>query len=180
MHSKRHIFLISLLTLCSIGSSALHAETLPLDAHDEIDYNKQGTYGSGWVNITPPTGGQYIYEPELHKGIKSDKAFMVGKPSRQDFEFLTEQEQEGVWKYRNNAQQALMKSEKPVAKLKSTGKHRTKFSHNSCSNPPQKNLSWPKIVVNGTQTCVPLVEYSEASDWKDHLTCTEAVGLYGK
>ena len=34
-----------------------------------------------------------------------------------------------------------------------------------------KTWRWPKVVVRGAEICVPVLEKSEAEDWKDHLTC---------
>ena len=182
MLSKNAPFYLLVIIALVIILIAFSAKAAPLDARDSVNYSKQDTYNSGWVNLTHPTGGQYIYDADANKTIKTDKAFMVGKPLRQDFEFLTAQEQEGIWLYRNNAQQAAINSQpqKLETRKNIARTYKSKHPHNSCNNTNIQNINWPKIVVNGTKTCVPLANYSDASDWKDHLICTETVGSNGK
>src|SRR5208337_3083083 len=84
-----------------VFSGAAPAMASPLDARDYVGYIKQGIDGSGWVNVSPATGGLYVNGARGPKNT-ARAAFMVGKPARQDYVFLTAEEQESIWNYRQS------------------------------------------------------------------------------
>jgi hypothetical protein len=96
------------------------------------------------------------------------KVFMVGKPQRQDFVFLTAQEQEDLWNYRQKLREDMIKAALPKPVVVKTHKNAI------------ATLNWPHVIVEGSKVCVPSLDYSEAVDWKDHLLCTYLESLHGQ
>jgi len=155
MNTKTTSFLLILIT--TLGARLTIAS--PLDARDDVGYVKQLSYGSGWVNMSPATDGIYVYGAAPKNTSRSNKAFMIGKPFPQDVVFLTAQEQEGIWRYKQAKIEALrLAALPPVIKIS----HKISYS----------NLNWPHVIVEGKKVCVPTLAFSESSDWQDHLLCT--------
>jgi len=146
---------VFLLLVCAHGFCA-HAQSQ--DNPSTFVLTKFGSVG--WVNISSPEGGVYVYgdEPMLHpKGA----AFTLGKTQRFDYDFFSYQEEEALWLVREDQLKAIETQELGERLALRKRVHKS----------PQ--INWPKVVVRGNQVCVPLLESSEASDWKSHLTCTE-------
>lgn len=159
----------TLLSLALLAAFAGTAAASALDARDEVGYVRQGSNASGWVNVSPATGGVYVYGANPQKyPTRPTQVFMVGKPLRQDFVYLTAQEQEGLWHFREAAREKLKIDAIPPATVKPSHK----------SFVANLNLNWPRVVVEGNKVCVPGLSYSEASDWKDHLLCTNLDSLH--
>jgi hypothetical protein len=131
----------------------------PLDARDDVGYVKQIPYASGWINTYPATGGNYVYGATAKNTGRSSAVFMIGKPVPQDAVFLTAQEEEGIWHYKQAKLEELRLASLPLP---------TKIQRKS--NYPV--LTWPRLIVEGQKVCVPTIAFSESLDWQDHLLCT--------
>ncbi len=155
--------MMSLCVLLALTSLVARAD----GDRDAATYMSQPAYTSGWANIDSPNGGRYVYS----QSQKSDgrethgSRFMLGKPQREQYDLFSSQEEETLWNYR---QQKIVERDALVAKVEME------------LNPPhvvarrrgvKLVLDWPKVVVDGTKTCVPAIEFSNAPDWKEHLTC---------
>ncbi len=159
----RPVLLILLIPVC-LGSAAIAA---PLDARDDVVYTEQETHGAGWANVTPATNGGYVHEPNAsHETGRTTEVYMVGKAPRQDFDYVTAEEQEGLWHYRQKIREEMLEAMRiaalPPAQTKAA-RARGMLS----------GLQWPRVIVDGSAVCVPKLEYSEAKDWGEHLVCTD-------
>jgi hypothetical protein len=112
---------------------------------------------SGWVNIASPEG-QYIYG-HATSGRGWTRAFTIGSEPRKDYEFFSFQEEEALWLVMQDQIDAMQ----PPQIHKKKGRARV----------DAQKINWPRVVLRDGEVCVPVVEKSDADDWKDHLTCTE-------
>ena len=157
----RYLFFSTL--LCFIANAATAAA---LDSLNNIGFVGREIYGSGVVNILPPADGEYeLGTPNRTTG--RPEVFLMGKPARQDYVYFSAEEQEGLWRFREakldeqriareramrEAAHASARRKKPAARL--------------------AGLDWPRVIVNGNEVCVPVLDYSDSDDWREHLTCT--------
>lgn len=159
----RPVLLLLLIPLC-LGGAAIAA---PLDARDDVVYTEQETRGAGWANVSPATQGAYVHQPHAsHESERTTEVYMVGKASRQDFDYLTAEEQEGIWQYR----QKIREERLGAMRIAALPPAQTKVAHERSM---LSGLQWPRVIVDGSAVCVPKLEYSEATDWGDHLVCTD-------
>jgi hypothetical protein len=144
----------------------------PLDARDDVVYTQQETHGEGWVNVSPATKGVYVHKPNAtHESGRPKEVFMVGKAPRQDFDYLTAEEQEGIWHYR----QKIIDDRREAMRIAALPPAATKSVHTQGT---LSKLKWPRVIVDGSAVCVPKLEFSEATDWGDHLVCKEVESLH--
>jgi hypothetical protein len=173
LENKIHYLMLIFLTL-TVTTDGVFADEL--SARDNIEFVEKGIVGSGWVNNAAPLDGIYVHgRHEGHHEKHTDQAVMVGKPTRQDYVFLSAVEQEGIWRYRQKQQEELLKEvAKEVAKesaIKAAARNKEMRNGGVSSN-----LKWPRVVVeaggDGNKVCVPDLQYSEVAEWKEHLICT--------
>ncbi len=166
MHEFNKLLSVALLAIFS----ASEATTAPLDARDDVGYVTQGSFNNGWVNLSPATGGIYVHGVKDQIKQPQIKVLMVGKPSRQDFVYLSLQEQADIWKYRQELLESMRKVALPSAAVAAKTLHKKSIA----------GLDWPRVIVEGSQVCVPSFDYSDADNWKDHLVCTYLEHTYGR
>lgn len=147
------------LTACPVASISA-----TLDASDAVGYIRKDTYSSGWGYVKPATDGLYAHGVLNQKDAnRPDHVFMIGKPSRQEFDAFTASEGEALWRYRHHEQALLEAAQKAALRPVTESIQRAKRL---------LKLKWPRITVNGNKVCAPSIDASESPDWKDHLLCT--------
>ena len=122
---------------------------------DAASYIKNEGYSSGWANIYPPQGGMYVYTPAAPDSRIKTQPFSIGRTKRQTYQLFSAQEEAALWLIRERKIMA-------AAAVIQEKKGRRTF---------RRSLAWPKVVVRGTEICVPILGHSDSSDWKQHLTC---------
>ncbi|PTT93020.1 hypothetical protein DBR42_00845 [Pelomonas sp. HMWF004] len=130
--------------------------------------------------IELPNDGQYVYRNKAdHAGTPDSRVFMLGRPARQDFKYLSQAEQTALWNYRQEhyvaqANAAKREAEARAAQAAATAARARMVEARFTSSAATSNarINWPRVVVMGNKICVPQLAYSEASDWRDHLTCS--------
>lgn len=162
MYTKNIFKIITLLL-----SSGIHcAYSSELDARDDVGYIKQGNYAGGWANVSPATQGNYA-NGASKPTVRPTPVFLVGKPVRQEYIYLSAQEQDDLWHYRQSMREAMKKAALLTQSAVATPKPVNKNIYANVK------INWPRVTVQGKKVCVPVLSYSEAADWKDHLVCTE-------
>lgn len=163
---KKHNYLFQR----SIAKSLLAALAtccLPTNAQQSAqsaEFVARESGSSAWVNRVFPEGGEYVYtaqgaDGQAYSDRQTTRAFALNQVPRQNFDFFSIQEEEALWLVRE-AQLTTMhvKATQTGAKQRHT---RRKKLH----------INWPKVIVENAQVCVPRVENSDASDWREHLLC---------
>jgi hypothetical protein len=150
----RSILITIYATISVVAATAFAAESAT-----PARFEKSGERGAGWVNFSTPEG-QFVYgEPEANRviGGASNKAFSIGGLERKDYEFFSYQEEEALWLVMQDQIAAMQ----PKPKRKAN------------PNLAAQKMKWPKVVLRDSVVCVPVLESANASDWREHLTCTE-------
>ncbi|MGR9694498.1 hypothetical protein ACU80Y_20510 [Pandoraea sputorum] len=143
--------LISSLLLSAIGSALA-------EPGSAVTYIDHAPYSGGAAAILPATGGSYVYSTSTRQDSRRPQRFILGKVPRQTFVFFTEQEEDALYRARADRRAAFEDERRKLAIKRS---------------PPRRTaqLNWPKVLVIGDRTCVPVIGYANASNWKEHLTC---------
>lgn len=129
----------------TIPALAIDAFNLPMPAHS-----------SGAGNIQYQDGSTYIYGPQRDRR-KMTQAVALEKSNRIDFELFTAEEEEALTSMRDKILRDRLRNEQI--------RQRKAFIASA------QKIDWPKVIRQDNQICVPVLASSEASDWKDHLTC---------
>ena len=141
--------------LASLNCCCLSAQEI-----DAASFVKSGVYSSGSANISSPQGGMYIYTPPTPDSRIKTPPFSIGRAKRQTYQLFSAQEEEALWLMREENSQASDDGiETEVQKPKGHPKL-AKYS-----------LDWPKVVVRGSDICVPVLDHSDSKDWQQYLTC---------
>lgn len=119
-------------------------------------------FGSGAANVAPANGGEYVYIQPVADGRVKAKAILVGAVERTDYKFFTLSEERALLAFKNAELAKMVKAVLAKARVRQLKRVR------------RASLKWPKVVLRGTQVCVPELVSSEADNWKDHLTCYDA------
>ncbi len=146
LHKKS--FLALWLTFLSAATCS-GAQEFSLPARHE----KASIEGAGWANVDYPQG-RYVYGSETDSRLKAPP-ILFGRPERQDWQFFSWEEEQALW--------LLMQD-----KLAQMSPPQKMAFHKAHTN---KNLKWPRVVVKGSEVCVPRLEKSDDDDWQEHLTC---------
>lgn len=136
-----------------ILASALH--TMPALAIDAY-HLPIPVHSSGAGNIQYQDGGTYIYGQQNDRRQKT-QAIALEKSNRIDFELFTADEEEALTSMHDKILRDQLRDEQI--------RQRKAFIASA------QKIDWPKVIRRDNQICVPVLASSEASDWKDHLTC---------
>lgn len=144
-----------------IALIALNISPLSAQEKDTSSYIKTEGYSAGWVNVSQPQGGVYIYTPPTPDSRVKAQPFKVGRAERQTYQFFSAQEEEALWLLREqkNAAARVELLEQEASSI--AGRHR----------PAKLSFDWPKVLVRGPEICVPVLDHSDAKDWQQYLTC---------
>lgn len=123
----------------------------------------------GWASTAayPATAigvGEYQYKTPPADSRKHGQAFAIGKPKRTDFVFFTDEEEETLWSILQSKIIAEQAEADRIAKAQKQARN------------GGLKLVWPRVVVEGSQICVPELAHSDSNDWRDHLTCWDGEG----
>jgi len=123
-----------------------------MDAH----FSSLPTYSSGAANIHEVDGGTYVYGSQ--KDFRPATLPVAIEPMRRrDYELVTLEEEEALLSMRNKALAERLRKDQ-IRKRKA-------YLANV------KKMDWPKVVLKGSQICVPDLANAEAKDWKEYLIC---------
>jgi hypothetical protein len=148
---KLYGVLISSLLLSTVGPAFA-------EPGSAVTYVDHASYSGGAAAILPATGGLYVYSTAGREDSRRQQRFILGKVPRQTYVFFTEQEEDALYRARSARQSEIENERRKLAVKRSTSRRS-----------PQ--LNWPKVLVVGDRTCVPISEYANAANWKEHLTC---------
>lgn len=123
----------------------------------QSNFKTHDRYASGPVEIQPYAGGEYYYSTKETDTRESTPAIISGYVKRTDYLFFTAEEEEALLQFKDKIIENSVKK-----KLKEQRQLYLK---------KRKNYLWPKVVIQGMQICVPEIESSESSEWREHLTC---------
>ena len=134
------------------------------------------------VVVLEPADGQYVYSDRSPEG-RARARFPIGKAPRSEYELFSAEEQRGLQSLRDRllAAQAhpaeadeLATRPPRVPRSQAPARH-TKHLATACAPATHSGqleaLPWPKVVQDGTCTCVPKLEYADKADWRDHVWC---------
>jgi len=169
---------------CALSRPALAAQAAP-SVPDDVAFQHKSALNGGAVVISLPNDGQYVYRAD-GTSPASPPAFMLGRPQRQDFKFLSQAEQAALWKYREDQRAAQVaakrEAEARAASLAAAARAQAlQVEHAAAAVPArQARINWPRVIVRGDETCVPVLSFSDAADWREHLTCTTGAASNGQ
>lgn len=127
---------------------------------------------SSGVILRQPLNGQYIYKDQTHDKRIASPAIMVERPERADYVFLSAQEEQELFNYKQDKlEEEALEAQTQLAQrslaLQSGALSQHKIDHHP-------HVNWPRVVIQDDQSvCVPEVEFAQSKDWKQHLTCTQ-------
>jgi hypothetical protein len=119
--------------------------------------------GSAVLRFGPEAGaGRYEYLPSQADGRRHTAAVLITPVRRNDYVFFGAQEEAALRDLRGRQALAMAASAAPVRAAVR-------------KSPARSPIAWPKVVVraDGKTVCVPEIAFAEASDWREHLTCTQ-------
>jgi hypothetical protein len=114
--------------------------------------------------------------------------FAVGKAPRTEFVLFSPDEQQELRALQDrltadqqaadHSQEALTHSVAPALPGHRLARAAHASAHPRACSPTGAasqitNLAWPKVVHNGTQVCVPKLEFADKADWRDHVWCID-------
>lgn len=129
-------------------------QATPLEG-DDGTFVRSAKTTDGVVARQDRVGGHFVSGASPSDGRPRNR-FSIGTAQRTQFDLFSSAEEAALW--------ALRESQLTPPKPASGSHARRKKLRSS-------NLVWPKVVLRGQLTCVPVKEFAEAPDWKDHLTC---------
>ena len=135
-------------------------------AQQSSNFVKTPYLGAGSAVIEPSNGGTYVYGERMRDARIPSPAIMVSSPARIEFVLFSAQEESDLWSYKQSQLERSQQEE--IDRLTKAQAQAQKQA-----NIKYKSIKWPKVVLRGDSVCVPLVDFSESGDWRDHLTCTE-------
>lgn len=137
----------------------LHASVFAQESH--FSGGKKANTESA-APVIPQINGQWIYGKETGVDVSRNFGiYMIGDPKRQIYSLLSAQEQIAI-------KNTIAMREKEDAEDAARRIRRIKPKHAFIDD-----LVFPKVVITSDSICVPLLEFSEDANWKNHLTCTE-------
>jgi len=94
----------------------------------------------------------------------------LGAAQRDDYTFFSAQEQAALWELR---QSALASSQSETAATATQAKRLRASAlqpahHTARACRPSRTA---KVIRRDGRMCAPLVDFAEAADWRDHLSC---------
>jgi hypothetical protein len=140
------------------GLAMACAPALAATASDGVTYETRVPVVSGAAVIAPADGGTYVYSSAPFNDRRGTARFMLGLPPRQDYDLFSAQEEAALWQTRESQRDAIAQA--------STRAHARRPHRVSAPR-----LNWPKVLLVGDKTCVPLTAFSNASDWQQHVVC---------
>lgn len=139
-----------------VMSGVAHAEV----ARDAADWQASSEYSAGQAVVRPANGGRYIYGAPRPDGRDTHGVrYTAGRPDRARYTLFSAQEEDALWRLRDQKREA---AEKVIADAEKA-KAKTRRHH--------VVLDWPKVVSRGASICVPQSGFGNSSDWKQHLLC---------
>ena len=120
------------------------------------------TYFTGTVNVEPSHGGRFVYAQDTAPATRKSPPVVLGKIPRHNWEFFSPDEEEALLELRDK-------------KLEQRERNRLLAERKKYLSKASK-LDWPKVIKRDGQICVPELEFSNSSSWKDHLTCYDVKG----
>lgn len=160
INEKTFLSLTLLAFVISIHSSYAKAEP---SVTPNSEFIQKQSKQIGWTKYQYPLNGEYVYQTNSKDTRLQNKPILIDKPQRTQYEFMSAEEQAHLQQLQtDNENISSLESTAPINKTKHHHKHLKRV---------KSNLKWPRIIVQDDDVCVPTLEFSEAEDWKDHLTC---------
>ena len=157
-------FILRFILYCSllaVGICHGDAQTSNVTANFRITKN----ISAGSSILIPSNDGVYIYgKVEFDSRIPS-KAIIVSRPIRTDYVLLSAQEESDLWHYKQIQTNANQVELDRLIKIEKQTRANLKY----------QSIKWPKVIINNDKVCVPLLNFSENKEWKNHLTCTDLI-----
>lgn len=127
-------------------------------------FQAQGAMNDGVVKLEPAEGGQYVHAVPQADSRPHIAAFTLSPLPRTDYVFYSPQEVDAL---------LSMQSRQEEHAREVRARHRASIAKSRA----RLHLDWPKVVIQNQQVCVPTLAFSDAPDWREHLTCTDAGGM---
>lgn len=169
------IYTVLLLALAGTSSPASRAAPPPPLVSDGVVFEHQAPLNGGSVVIQLPNDGQYVYRTQQAEDAPADRrVFMIGRPTRQEFKFLSLAEQSALWRYREDRRIALAAERQAEAQaaIRAAAVRPASALAPAAPTRSRSRIVWPRVVLRDGEICVPRLAFSEAVDWRDHLTCS--------
>jgi hypothetical protein len=127
-------------------------------ASDGITFARQRPYVSGEAIIAPAKAGAYVYSSHPQNDARGTMRFMLGQAPRQNYDLFSAQEEAALWRTREMQREVTAAAEA-----------RARIRHVHRRSAPK--LDWPRVLLVGDKTCVPLTAFATATDWQQHVVC---------
>jgi hypothetical protein len=115
----------------------------------------------GGATIANPYGGEFVYRAQPVSDGRRPGHYLLGERIRDEFTLFSAEEEEALWRLREQFSSPSTVTPRIFARSLPRV-HRTVKT---------AAIDWPRVVVQGTKTCVPHLAFSELADWRDHLVC---------
>jgi hypothetical protein len=139
-----------------VTGPALRGNAMVEPQRDASRFAWQYGHEAGGSTLHNPYGGQYVYsQTDLPDG-RLPQLLILGKAVRDEYVLFSAQEEEALWKLREQ----LLREREPAPPVRHHAEHRRRLA-----------LDWPKVVVDGDETCVPESAFADSADWRGHLLC---------
>lgn len=125
------------------------------------DFEARPMTDGGGANIANPYGGVYVYRAALPDDGRRPSRAVLGERARTEFTLFSAEEEDALWRMRDR----LLHPAPPLSVRRT---RQVTSTHPALAD---RRLVWPKVVLQGSRTCVPELAFSEAPDWREHLVC---------
>ena len=157
--------------LAVLASSWVLAVESPLDA---ARFQVSADLDTGAVTLVQRFGGQYVYTAQPAPAPLLTGRLALGgqgRALRDDFELLSGEEEQALWEMREH-QRELERGRLGAANAGTA--HAAPGKSDGHRRPARRDLQavhWPRVVEAQAKTCVPMLAFAQADDWREHLVC---------
>ena len=157
--------------LAVLASSWVLAVESPLDA---ARFQVSADLDTGAVTLVQRFGGQYVYTAQPAPAPLLTGRLALGgqgRALRDDFELFSGEEERALWGMREH----LREDDRESQRTANAGTaHAAPGKSDGHRRPARRDLQavhWPRVVEAQAKTCVPVLAFALADDWREHMVC---------
>ena len=161
--------------LAVLASSWVLAVESPLDA---ARFQVSADLDTGAVTLVQRFGGQYVYtvQPAPAPLLTGRLALGgQGRALRDDFELFSGEEERALWGMREHQRENLRGHERERRRAANSATTRVAPAEGEGQQWRARRalqaLQWPRVVEAQAKTCVPVLAFALADDWREHMVC---------
>ena len=143
----------------------------PLDA---ARFQGSADLDAGAVALVQRLGGQYVYTAQPAPAPLLTGRLALGgqgRALRDDFELLSGEEERALWGMREHLRESDRERQRTANAATSRVASAEEEGHRRRARRGLQGVHWPRVVEAQAKTCVPVLAFALADDWREHLVC---------